>query len=286
VKGLTTQFIVSLAVASAAAMSPAAAQASCVEPVSPGEFARALSTADAAFGDLDEDAFREALGQARAAIPCLSGPLAESQVAAYHRAEAYDAFLRRDHAAAVQQFRALLASSPAFQLSELVAPEGHPLRTDFEIAQGLPAEPGRPLPPPVVGSLRVDGRAADQGPLALPFLLQNVDDSGAVLTSSLVEQGSTLLPYDAQHSRQGRTTSGSHRRLTVPLVAAAVVAGATSIGLYGMSNSTASDFWDPATADDDLQRLQQQSNTTATVSVGAGLVAIGAGTAAVLTWVW
>ncbi|NOY26561.1 MAG: hypothetical protein GXP62_11865 [Oligoflexia bacterium] len=268
------------------ALSAAPAQAACDKPVSPGELARMLSTADAAFGNMDAVSFRSALSLVRSSIPCLSGPLAESQAAAYHRAEAYDAFLNRDHAAVVQQFRALLSASPGYRLSDQVAPDGHPLRTDFEIAQGLPTEPSRPLPPPVAGSLRVDGRASTQAPVALPFLVQQVDDEGNVLTSALVEQGSTLTPYPALQQPVPTLRSGGKRRVGVPLVAAALVAGVASAGLYGFSSARASDFWDPATPDDELQQLRRQTNATGYASLGAGIVAIGAGTAAVLTFVW
>lgn len=279
--------------AAPALASPALASpnpAACPKPVEPGELARLLSTADAAFADLDADTFSDAVVQARAAIPCLSAALSAGQVAAYHRAEAYQAFLDRDHAAAVQHFRAMLAASPGYRLSELVAPEGHPLRVDFDIALGLPVEPTRTLPTPTMGLLRVDGRETDQAPTALPFVLQQVDAEGKVLASTLVEQGSTRLAYQAvpedEDRKAGRASGGSRRRLGAPLIAAALVAGGTSAGLYAMSNARAGEFWDPATPDEELEQLRKQTNAMATASLGVGVVAIGAGTAAVLSFAW
>lgn len=266
------------------------AAAACPRALSPDELARMLSTADAAFADLDATTFAEALASARAGVACVDKSLSAGQVAAYHRAEAFQAFLDRDHAGAVQHFRAMLAASPGYRLSEQIAPEGHPLRTDFEIAQGLPAEPTRKLPPPEKGSLRVDGRLTDQAPLALPYVLQQVDESGAVLVSTLVEAGSTMELYASRtparsDDKPARESSG-RRSISMPLVAATVVTGATSAVLYGMSNAQAKEFWDPATPTEELSRLQRQTNTTATVSLGLGLVAAGTGTAAVLSFTW
>lgn len=269
------------------------AAAACAEPVPPARLAQLLSTADAAFADLDADTFSQALGQAREAVPCLSATLSAGQVAAYHRAEAFQSFLDRDHAAAVQHFRAMLAASPGYRLSDLVAPDGHPLRVDFYIAQGLPVEPTRTLPAPTEGSIRVDGAATQQAPAALPFVLQHVDAEGKVLRSALVEPGSTVLGYTAVEADDGRRARGgdagagaTRRKLGPPLVAAAVVTGATSAALYGMSSARAGEFWDPATPSEELSGLRSQTNALAYASLGVGVVAIGAGTAAVLSFAW
>ena len=271
------------------------ARAACAEPVSPSQLAQLLSTADAAFADLDAEVFSGALAQARAGVPCLSAPLSAGQVAAYHRAEAFQSFLDRDHAAAVQHFRAMLAASPGYRLSDLVAPDGHPLRVDFDIAQGLPVDPPRTLPAPLVGGLRVDGKETRLAPTALPFVLQQVDAEGKVLSSTLVEQGSTMLGYDAVEEASGRRSRGeapsagadrTRSRLGPPLVAAAIVTGATSAALYGMSSARAGEFWDPATPQDELQSLRSQANSMAYASLGVGVVAVGAGTAAVLSFAW
>lgn len=282
--------LLALALLAPALLASRPAAAACDEPVSPARLAQLLSTADAAFADLDADTFTQALGQARAAVPCLSSPLSSGQVAAYHRAEAFQSFLDRDHASAVQHFRAMLVASPGYRLSELVAPDGHPLRVDFDIAQGLPAEPKRTLPAPVEGSLRVDGSDTLQAPVALPFVLQQVDAEGRVLGSALVEPGSTMLGYAAveqDDARRARSGGGAtRRRLGPPLVAAAVVTGATSAALYGMSAARAGEFWDPATPQDELSGLRSQTNTLAYASLGVGVVAIGAGTAAVLSFAW
>lgn len=267
------------------------AVAACPRELSPDELARLLSTADAAFADLDAEVFSVALASVRAGVPCVNKALTAGQVAAYHRAEAFRSFLDRDHAGAVQHFRAMLAAAPGYRLSEEIAPEGHPLRVDFEIAQGLPAESTRSLPAPTTGSLRVDGRLTDQAPRALPYLLQQVDDSGKVMVSTLVEAGSTMELYPAQEPARGGKDpreANARRTITMPLVAATLVTGATAAALYGMSNAHVNEFWDPATpADpDELARMQRQANTTATLSLGLGLVAAGTGTAAVLSFAW
>jgi len=269
-------------------LASAPARAACGGPSTTAQVARLLSTADAAFSDLDEDAFRSAVAQTRNAIPCLAEPMNDSLAAAWHRAEAYQAFLDRDHAATVQAFRAMLGASPGYRLSDVIAPEGHPLRTDFEIAQGLPPEPTRPAPVPTQGSLLVDGKPTQDVPAALPFVFQQLGEDGKPLRSVLIEQGASLPLYDARPLR-GSSQDGAragHRKLGAPLVAAAVVAGVTSASLYGISSNKASQFWDESTPDTSLDQLRRQTNGTAAGSVVAGVVAIGAGTAAVLTFVW
>ncbi|MCB9777090.1 MAG: hypothetical protein H6742_00835 [Alphaproteobacteria bacterium] len=263
------------------------ARAACEQPVSAGQVAQELSVADAAFADLDEQTFRQSVAHVRAMLPCLSEPLNSSQAGSYHKIEAFSAFLDRDHAAAVQSFRSMLAASPGFKLSDLIAPDGHPLRTDFEIAQGLPPVPGRPLPAPVEGRVQIDGRTTDEAPTTLPFVLQRVGDDGAVYSTDLVEVGASLPAWESVPERPGRSPDGSVRRkATGPLAATAVVAGVTSAALYGVSHAKSRAFWDPATADADLEGLRKQTNGAAYGAVGAGIVAVGAGAAALVTFTW
>ncbi len=279
----------------AAGLAPVTARAACDAPVSPDELARVLSTADAAFTELDADSFTQALVQARRAVPCLSAPLTTSVASSFHRAEAFQAFLDRDHPRVVQQFRAMLLASPGYILSELVAPEGHPLRTDFEIAEGLPPSDMLALTPPTAGSMWIDGREGTDAPTSLPYVFQLTDEAGAVSLTRFAEVGSALPTYDAaEPDRRGRksgsaTASASNdrrRRLGPPLVAAAVVSGVASASLYAMSAERNNQFWDPATANDDLARLRSQTNSLAYASLATGIVAVGTGTAAVITFAW
>ncbi|RME29156.1 MAG: hypothetical protein D6798_00745 [Deltaproteobacteria bacterium] len=278
----------------ALAVAPAAASAACDAPVGVDELARLLSTADAAFAELDADTFTSALVQARRAIPCLSEPLNSNVTSNLHRAEAFQAFLDRDHARAVQHFRAMLLASPGYILSEMVAPDGHPLRIDFEIAEGLPAAEMIELTPPASGFMWVDGRPGSEAPADLPYILQVGDETGAVVLSRFVDVGSTPPAYEPaarDRRRRGAAASasaddGRRRRLGPPLVAAAVVGGVASASLYAMSAERNHEFWDPATADEDLQRLRSQTNTLAYASLATGVIAVGTGTAAVLSFTW
>lgn len=267
------------------------ADAACERQFSGNELARFLSTADVAFVDLDDQTFRQALVQARQSIPCLSEPLSTSQASAYHRAEAFQAFLDRDHTGAVQSFRAMLRASPGMLLSEDFAPQGHPLRIDFEIAEGLPSAATRAVPLPDGSVAYVDGMEATVAPDSLPFVLQIIDPDGALTVSTLVDTGASLPDTGVviEESTGGRERAGAssqRSKLRAPLVATAVVAAVTSASLYGMSTSRQAEFWDPTTPDSELQSLRRQSNTMASVSLGAGIVAVGTGTAAVLSFTW
>lgn len=280
-----------LVLALGALLAARSAQAACPAPVAAADLARQLSSADAAFADLDDAGFRGAVAGARQGLPCVGEPLSAGQVAAWHRAEALLAFLDRDHAATVQHFQAMLGASPGWQLSEELAPDGHPLRTDFDIALGLGPPPRAALAPPSDGSLRVDGVAASTAPQGLPYVLQHLDATGAVRLTQAVEVGATPPDYGAVASAEGSrpTRPAPDRRkarLGPPLVATAVVAGAASAGLYGLSAARVGEFWDPATADGELDRLRGEANGMATASLCAAIVAVGAGTAAVVTFAW
>lgn len=251
------------------------AQATCAEPAATQQLGQVISAGNAAFGSLDADGFRQADSEASRLLPCLDEALDPVQVSALHKMHALAAFLDRDHAAAVAAFRSMLASAPGYRLSEDLAPPNHPLRVDFEVAAGTASVAGTPLEAPKRGWVHVDGKAQDEVPVDRPWVFQRFDEDGQVLSTALVPVGADLPPYPS------RARGGSSAR--VPLWITTGVAAAASGTFFLLAQSNEQAFWDPSTPDAELPGLRSQTNTFGWLSAGAGVLAVGTGTGAVLS---
>lgn len=264
--------------AAVALLGSSPAWAACPDPVPVRELGQAVSAGDAAFAELDADAFREADAAAARMLPCLGEPIDDSQVAALHRLHALSAFLDRDHASTVASFRSVLSAAPGYILSEELAPPNHPLRVDFEVASGAVAAPGVPLPAPKEGWVHVDGRSADEAPVDRPWVFQQFDENGQVVSTSLVPVGGELPAYPSRARRGGAAA--------LPLWITAGVSAAASGTFFLLAQSSEQAFWDPTTPRADLQGLRTQTNTFGWLSAGTGVLAVGAGAGAMLTGSW
>lgn len=263
------------------------ARAACPAPVSASELARHVSTAEGAYTSMDEPAFREAVYNARFAVPCLSEPMTVSQAAGFYKMEALSGFLDRDHALAVAAFRSLLSVEPKYLLPEVYASEDQPLRVDFEAATLAREVPGRPLPSVEGSYFLVNGKKATTAPIEYPHVLQLVGVDGKVVHSAAVElgQGPPAWSLEAAPAKASRDGAG-RAKATVPLAVAGVASALVSGGLFLAADGRADAFWDAGTDSAELDALRRQTNGLATMSAGLGLVAIGAGAAAVATVVW
>ena len=70
-----------------------------------------------------------------------------------------------------------------------MAPAGHPLRIDFEVAQGTVHVAGDPVPAPADGVIRVDGGVAIEFPRDRPYLFQHQTQDGAIPVTAVVGIG-------------------------------------------------------------------------------------------------
>jgi hypothetical protein len=260
-----------------------AAHAADCPPTTAKELAREVSTGDAAFSDMDEEGFRTARANTLTLLPCLGEGITPGQAAVWHRMQALGSFLDRDHAGAVSSFRSVLAASPGYALPESLAPDGHPLRIHFAVAEGTMSTPERELPAPRDGWTHVDGRAAHTAPVDRPYVLQVFDGGGRVLNTSVVSPGQDLPEYE---SRGGRSDVDSAVSLNKPLAITAGSAALLSGVFYLAARSNSNSFWDPATAAGDLDSLRTRTNTFGWLSAGAGVVALGTGAGAVFSGTW
>ncbi len=264
-----------------AGLTPGVAWAACPDPVPARELAQTVSNGDAAYAEMDEDGFRSSRAAAAAMLPCVGESVSATHAAALHRLEALSAFLDRDHAGTVASFRALLHAAPGYRLPEDLAPPNHPLRIDFEVAEGTVGAPERSLPRPRQGWNQVDGQTAQSAPTDRPFVFQHFDGDGQVVSTALVPPGGALPDYGA---KTGGSTARSGSR--VPLLVTAGAATVLSGVFYGVAKSSESRFWDPATPQEDLQSLRGRTNAFGWLSAGAGLTAVGTGAGAFLSGRW
>ena len=274
-------------------VSPARATDDCPQSVSTATLARHISGADLAFSSMDENAFRTARWTAQRAINCMGEAIQLGQAAAYYRMEALGSFLDQNHAETVGFFKSMLKVAPHYLLPAAMAPEGHPLRIDFQVAQGSIPIAGDPVLRPASGLIRVDGSVAIAFPRDRPFLFQHQADDGAIANSTVVGVG-VKTPHYATARGYQTATSGSRRDthidkakrrgpavvVNVPL---AVISGGSALvsGItYVIAMSRAAEFHDPNTPRAGLGDLRDSTNTLVWVSGTFASVAVGTGVAA------
>jgi hypothetical protein len=265
--------------------SAAEAQAACQATLRSNDLAQIVSTADAAFGEMDAEAFMADRARAQAQLPCLSEAISPGHAASYHRMLALGSFLDRSRPQSVDAFRAVLSIAPGYQLSESIAPEDHPLREWFSAAQESPAIRLVPLPPPRRGWIYIDGRPSTVRPGDRPYIFQYFDETGKLVTTAWVSTEGTLPLYPM--GRAEGTASLDRESLVVPLWVGTGLAAATSGGLLIAAHRRADEFWgvaDPSEAE--LSDLRDQTNRLAGAALAFGVVAAGTGSAALIVGQW
>ncbi len=263
---------------------PAMAEEPCAAPVSARSFHQIVSAGDAAYADMDLEAFQTARVTARQMFACLDEGITPAQAAGFHRLEALGYFLARDHANAVSSLRSLNAAAPGYALSTEIAPPNHPLRMYYDIAEQLVSLPAQPLPLAKSGWTEIDGSTATAWPVDRPYLIQKFDESGKVVLSSFQTAGTPPAGVLSEPKTLTAHTPKVQTAKTLSLVAggSALLAG----GLYLGARSSASQFWDPATPSSELDALRRRTNGLGWSSAGVGLVALGTGCAAIYVGTW
>ena len=265
----------------------------CTELVSTATLAQHISKADMAFSTMNEEDFRAARWTAQRAIACLGEPVQAGQAAAYYRMEALGSFLDQNHAQTVGFFKSMLHVAPNYMLPEPMAPANHPLRIDFEVAQGSIAPAGTPIRRAADGVIRIDGRVASESPVDRPFLFQHQRDDATIARSAVVGIGVELPKYafgrGVQTEKTGRRIatetvvakrSPQKLNFNIPLAATAAVSTAVAGIAYVAAMGHEAEFDDPETPRRDLPDLRQQTNNLVFISATAASVALTTGTAA------
>jgi hypothetical protein len=276
-----------------ASVGSAQARQGCPELVSTATLAQYISKADMAFSTMDENEFRTARWTAQRAVNCLGEPVQAGQAAAYYRMEALGSFLDQNHAQTVAFFRSMLSIAPNYMLPDPMAPAGHPLRIDFEVAQGSMATPGKPIRRAVDGVIRVDGRVASETPIDRPYLFQHQRDDASIALSTVVGVGVEAPGYPVGRGLQTEKTgrriasdvtriprSATARSYNVPLAATAAMTTAVAGISYVVAMRHEARFNDASTPRSELSGLRKKTNSMVVLSASSVAVAMTTGAAA------
>lgn len=270
----------------------AEARDDCPERVSTATLAQHISKADLAFSSMDENEFRSARWTAQRSLLCMGEAIQIGQAAAYYRMEALGSFLDQNHAQTVGFFKSMLKVAPNYLLPEPMAPEGHPLRIDFQVAQGTNPVEGDPVPKPADGIVRVDGAVAVEFPRDRPYLFQHQLKDGSIDRTAVVGIGidypkyATVRGWQNASARLRRPDKNQPEKTRKPIAVnmpLAIISGGTALisGItYVVAMSHAAEFDDPKTPKSELADLRDSTNTLVWVSGTFATVAVGTGAAA------
>jgi hypothetical protein len=170
---------------------------------------------------------------------------------------------------------------------------GHPLRVDFEVAQGSISMAGVPIQKAADGVIRVDGGVGTEFPQDRPFLMQHQLSDGRIQFSAVVGIGVEPLPYatkrgmqDANAGKRVAHTVDKVQRnrgqssVNMPLAAVSALSVAVAGISYVVAMSHEAEFNDATTSRTQLSGLQDKTNNMVLLSGGALATALTTGVAA------
>ncbi len=241
------------------------------------------------YGSLDEDGFRAATDRMRAHLSCLVEPITRDLAASVHRLVGLRAATDGERDLAALAFAAARAIEPRWRFPESLFPKGHPLRALYE-AFPLDLATWAALPPSSA-VVRLDGRTADARPTAWPTIVQVFSADGEVLKSAYLWPEDPLISLPPPEigppmaSVQAPTLPERDGPRWVLIGVAAASAGASAI-LYASADATAAELRDREVNPARSETMRARTNGLVIGSVGAGVVAVGVGTVAVLQVRW
>lgn len=239
---------------------------------------QAIDRAEHAFVEMDLGGFQGAAADARRNLACVQDALSPIQVAGFHRLCALEAYLNSDHAGSTLYFRAVTSTQPGYVLPLEIAPEGHPLRDDFERSKEYGPDTRFDLDPPATGWLTVDGQRATSAPGGHPFVLQWFDDAGAVALTSWVAVGAPLPNYPVKPPAPDPVPVPivEPKRSGVAFTVTGLTAAAVGAGLYGTAFVFRGQYLDAVAAGDEQKIIGTHTTTNVLTIVGSSLVGGGA----------
>jgi hypothetical protein len=295
------------------------AGASC--PASMEQLGERADAGIAAFEDMDDRGFAEAVEGVRELVTCPDAAVDGVLASRLHLLMALDAYTDQQPERARAAFRAVLASDPTYSLSAGLAPRGNPLREIWDQARRDQTGPTADLAEPTEGSFYVDGLPATARPSDRPFVLQWIDDGGHVRWSDWLPTGAHLpievlaamheedpmavfhadpTPARVQVDLSAPDDGRGGRGASVALLAGAGGAALASGGLFAAALvsrgkwSSAVDecvTWagcddDPDAALQEQAELAQRARTLGFAAQGGAGLALGLGIVGGITLVW
>jgi len=258
------------------------ARAEC--PATTDELQEHLDDAIEGYVKLDQHAFGDARDAGREALTCITTPLDPDLAGAYHRMEGLNGLVSQDDRRTLDSFRASVAVDPGWQMSDDVAPPGHPLREAYEAARLAPPSDRVAVSVPRCASVYVDGVRTTARPRDRPAVLQVVDkDDGAVVWSRYLTPPSeppswssvpSITALDCDTPVSGVDADRGGRGLFLSSGIAAVAAGSLAAGaLLSRARFDDQEYTSEATG----EALREQANNRYYGAQAAGALAVGLG---------
>ncbi|MEZ4239191.1 MAG: hypothetical protein R3F59_24160 [Myxococcota bacterium] len=276
-----------------AAATLAHARPPCAQTTTSADLVAGLGAARDAYGDLDLDAFRDAVYDVRLVVPCLADPLTPHDAAEVHRYEGLLGFVERDTDRARRAFAAARAIEPNYRFPESLVPAGNGALTDY-LALDPDAGGRERVPLPLDGRLTFDGAPSTHRPLEQPTLVQLFDGSGAITDTAYLWPGEPLPRYAPRPEVEGHgqvQTEGRGGGTPVdalrsgpdrPLLTGAAFTAVAAVGLYAGAFVVHRRYEDVGTPFGTLGALRTTNNALVVGSGAAAGTAVGLGVTAFL----
>lgn len=234
-----------------------------------------VADAELAFVHMDAQLFSAASAALDQALDCQTEPLSAIQVASYHRVKALAAFFDENEPATVLSFQASLATMPGYILPLEIAPQGHPLRQQFDQAKLFSPGDNFDLVPPSEGWITIDGNRTLEAPAARPFVFQRFGAAGNVLDTGYVAVGSPVPAYPTAATKVARDDIGPlpgtplKKERSPALIGTGIALGVVSASLYGGAFAVRQKY-DAAVELGDEDKIRSTYQTTNALSLGSG----------------
>lgn len=248
---------------------PSLAWAACDAPVPLESLQATLASQEAALGSLDFPVFDVSFRKLQEELPCVDHRLSTADAARVHRMYGVGFFTQDRIAESAHSFAAARLLDPAWAIPESVG-VGTPLRAVWD--QSLGEVVGGTEAIGLRGTWVVDGVLSNRRPTAWPAVIQE-ERKGAIYTTDY------LLPGEPVKQPGGPPIP----KYAVPLTVAAGGAFLAAVGLVAGAAVSHEDFDRPHSASE-LYELQDQTNALGGSGVGLGVLAIGLGVGAVVSW--
>ena len=258
-----------------------------------------------AFSDVDDPKVFEFYDELMRRLPCTSETLSPQTIGSIHLAVAIHAVSTNENGQVGPALAGLLSAVPGYQFSDAVFPKGHPIPSSLSYAQNLLMDGEVQTIPAFKGWLEVDRHVQQEIPVVRNRLIQAYGTDGGLLGTIYLRAHEDLRPwldplviYEGQKPNRPRVaaaprpepparppgTGGKSPR--IPLLVGGLTAAAGAGVLTGVSRMG----WDAyhANTPQDYEVANRQAWTTVNApgfgAVGCGLLAVGLGIGAVLTW--
>ncbi|MEQ1508726.1 MAG: hypothetical protein ABMB14_41245 [Myxococcota bacterium] len=230
-----------------------------------------VGDAELAFVHMDAQTFESAAARLDRALDCQTDALTAIQIASYHKVRALAAFFDADEAATILSFQAALNTMPGYALPLEIAPDGNPLRQQFEKAKLYAPGETFDLSPPADGWLTIDGVRTTAAPASRPFVFQRFGSAGEVQDTDYVAVGSPVPSYPKVAVAVTRDVEPDppKKKVNGALVGSGIALGAVSAGLYGVAFATRGAYDDAVLAGDE-PKIRSNYGTTNGLVLGSG----------------